>query len=169
MVPAEQLISPKLDVVLLVTTVDHIAATLGTDMYKNILHATDLNETHYKTCEQAKKIASHCHATLSLIHVIEAPATLQIAQGIGFAEIGMPVKDDAEVVMRLLGEALHIPPQHLYVEVGSVKERVLEKIKTLNCDLLIISRHASYHLLSFLEQHEHALLNNVPCDVLCLR
>ena len=74
-------------------------------MYTHILHATDLSETHFELCEQAAALSNKLGACLYLIHVIEAPASLQIAQGLGFAEIGKPVKDDAEVVMQVLGDA----------------------------------------------------------------
>lgn len=126
-------------------------------MYKHILHATDLNENHFSTCEKAKKIASHFNATLHIIHVIDTPASLQVAQSLGFAEITLPVKDDAQLVMRLLGEALNIPESQQWVEIGSTKEGIIKKIKALDCSLLIIGGHSP------------TLSEDVPCDVLTLR
>ena len=60
-------------------------------MYKNILHLTDLTTQHYLMCEKAMKIAQQFQAKLYLLHVIELPPTLQLAQGLGFAELDSPI------------------------------------------------------------------------------
>lgn len=138
-------------------------------MYHHILHATDLNENHFSSCEQAKKIASHFHATLSVLHVIEPPATLQLAQGLGFAEIALPSKDDATLVMRLLGDALNIPKDQQFIEIGSTKEHILTKIKELNCSLLIIGAHMPQQFPDLFDSTTHRLIQDAPCDVLILQ
>ena len=138
-------------------------------MYKTILHATDLNNTHFELCEQAVAVAARFDARLYLLHVIEAPASLQLAQGLGFAEIGVPVKDDAEVVMRVLGEALDLPEEQLLVESGSVKNKVLEKAAALGCDLLIIGSHTPHELSELMSSTARSLMEQAPIDVLTLR
>lgn len=138
-------------------------------MYKTILHATDLSDTHFELCEQAVGVATHFDAQLYLIHVIESPASLQLAQGLGFAEIGVPVKDDAEVVMNVLGDALNIPAEHLFVESGSVKNKVLEKAAALDCDLLIIGSHTPHELSELISSTARSLMEQAPIDVLTLR
>ncbi|MDF1677480.1 MAG: universal stress protein [Legionellaceae bacterium] len=138
-------------------------------MYTHILHATDLSETHFELCEQACALAKKFEARLSLIHVIETPASLQMAQGLGFAEMNVPVKDDAEVVMQVLGEALHLPKTQLFVETGPVKQRVLEKLIEMNCDLLVIGSHRPHDLSEFLGSTARNLVEHAPSDVLTLR
>ena len=138
-------------------------------MYKHILHATDLNESHFATCEQAKKIASYFNATLHVIHVIETPATLQLAQGLGFAEITAPIKDDAQLVMRLLGDALYIHEAQQHVEIGSTKDWIIKKIKELRCSLLIIGSHTHQQLPELFDSTARILIEDVPCDVLTIR
>ena len=138
-------------------------------MYKRILHATDLSENHYHMCQQAVDIAACFHAKLYLLHVIEPPATLQLAQGLGFAEFEHPVKDDAKAVLRVLGEALNIPIDHQFVEIGSIKMNVLEKVKELDCDLIIIGSHTTSTLPAFLGSTAHAVVHHANCDVLTLR
>lgn len=138
-------------------------------MYKNILHATDLSDTHFELCEQAVALSKALGACLYLIHVIEAPTTVQIAQGLGFAEMGAPVKDDAEVVMKVLGDALHLPSQQLFVEAGPVKQRVLEKLAALHCDLLVIGSHRPHDLSELLGGTARSLVEHAPSDVLTLR
>ncbi|KTD61786.1 universal stress protein [Legionella spiritensis] len=138
-------------------------------MYTNILHATDLKENHFRTCEQAADIASRFGATLHLLHVIEPPASLQLAQGLGFAELATPVKDDAKTVMNVLGDALNIPVERQHVEVGSVKLIILSKVRELDCDLIIIGSHAPNHLPAFLGSTANAIVHHATCDVLTLR
>jgi len=138
-------------------------------MYKHILYATDLSENHYDMCKKAVDIAKCFHAKLYLMHVIEPPASLQLAQGLGFAEFDNPIKDDAEAVMRTLGDALAIPIQQQFVEIGSIKMHVLKKVDELNCDLIIIGSHSPSKLPAFLGSTAHAVVNHATCDVFTLR
>ncbi len=102
-------------------------------MYTHILLATDLNENHFAICQQAVDIAKRFHAKLFLLHVIEPPATLQLAQGLGFAEFDTPIKTDAETVMAALGDALNIPSEQQFVEIGSIKTHVFILYLSLWC------------------------------------
>lgn len=138
-------------------------------MYSNILFATDLRENHFDMCRQAVEVASSFKAKLFLLHVIEPPASLQLAQGLGFAEFDHPSKDDAQAVLRVLGEALNIPADQQFVGVGSIKMHVLNKVSELACNLLIIGSHTPSKLPAFLGSTAHAVVNQAPCDVLTLR
>jgi len=138
-------------------------------MYKTILHATDLSDMHFDLCEQAVRVAAQFNARLYLIHVIESSASLQLAQGLGFAEIAVTVKDDAEVVMETLGDALNIPKDQLLVESGSVKHKVLEIAGALGCDLLIIGGHTNHDLSEMVSNTARSLMEQAPMDVLTLR
>ena len=137
-------------------------------MYKNILYLTDLAKEHYAMCEKAVIIASKFKAKLHLLHVIELPPTLQLAQGLGFAEFDSPeqIRNDAEAVMKTLGEALTIPVNQQHVAVGSIKGQVCELVKNLNCGLLIVGRHHNPYLPAWLEHTAYDVLQNVSCDVL---
>ena len=138
-------------------------------MYTNILHATDLSGNHFDMCKKAMAIAKLFDAKLYLLHVIEPPASLQLAQGLGFAEFDHPVKEDAIAVMRVLGDALNIPITQQFVEIGSIKMNVLEKVKELSCDLIILGSHTPSKFPTFLGSTAHAVVNKAPCDVLTLR
>ena len=138
-------------------------------MYTHILHATDLSENHFAMCQQAVQIAKNFKAKLYLLHVIEPPPSLQLAQGLGFAEFDSPIKDDAIAVMNVLGDALNIPAAQQLVEVGSIKMHVLETVKTLGCGLIIIGRHSPSKIPAFLGSTAHAVVHKATCDVLTLR
>ncbi len=138
-------------------------------MYAHMLHATDLSENHFDICQQAVDIAKRFNAKLYLLHVIEPPATLQIAQGLGFAEFDIPIKNDAQSVLAVLGDALNIPPEQQFVEIGSIKTHVLEKAKKLGCKLIIIGSHTPSKLPPFLGSTARGIIHDARCDVLTLR
>jgi universal stress protein A len=138
-------------------------------MYQNILFSTDLLKEHLPLAEKAINIAKQFNATLYLLHVIELPSSFQLAQGLGFTELAQPSKDDAQTVLALLGENYAIPKEQQFVQIGSVKEHIFNKVKELNCQLVIIGSHASRGLHPFLGSTAHAAVNHAPCDVLTLR
>ena len=133
-------------------------------MYHSILYATDLNDEHTCLAEKAAKLAKQLQAKLYLLHVIELPASIQLAQGLGFTELVKPAKDDAITVLSLLGDSLGIPSAQQFVEIGSVKEHILQKTQELSCQLIILGKHSS-----LLGGTSHAVTNHAPCDVLILR
>jgi nucleotide-binding universal stress UspA family protein len=137
-------------------------------MYHTILHATDLQDNHFEMCEKANNFAKSIHANFHLLHVIEPPATLQIAQGLGFAEVTNPNKAAVEAVLQIVGNALDIPKSNQHVEIGSTYIHALEYIKSLRCDLIILGRHSPNELPAFMGSSAHAIANNAPCDILTL-
>lgn len=138
-------------------------------MYKNILHATDLSENHFDLCKKVVQLAHSLGANLHFLHVIETPASLQWAQSLGFAELAVPVKDGAQVVMTTLGDALNIPNDHLHVEIGSAYLHILEKIKVFGSDLVILGSHATNSMHTFLGSTAQAVVHHATCDVLTMR
>lgn len=138
-------------------------------MYTNILYATDLLNEHNHLTEKAAKIAQQFGATLYLLHVIELPASIQLAQGLGFTELALPAKDDAHTVLSLIAEPLNIAKSHQFVEVGSVREHIFNKVTDLDCQLIIIGSRSSHGLPLLLGSTAHATVNRAPCDVLTLR
>jgi universal stress protein A len=138
-------------------------------VYSIILHATDLDQYHYELSQQAAAIAKCFKAKLYLLHVLQPPTSLQVAQGLGFAEFDAPVKDNAQTVINVLGDGLHIPHKQLLVEVGSIKQQILNTAKKIGCQLLIIGSHTPSHLLPLLGSIAHATVQHAHCDVLTLR
>ncbi|HFD2405461.1 TPA: universal stress protein, partial [Legionella pneumophila] len=104
-----------------------------------------------------------------LLHVIELPTSILIAQGLGFTELANPSKEDAQTVLSLIGENLQIPQEQQFVEIGSVKEHILNKAKDLNCQLIIIGSHSATGLPSILGSTAHVVVNHSVCDVLTLK
>lgn len=137
-------------------------------MYKNILFATDLSNEHNHLTLKAAEFAKMINAKLYLLHVIELPASIQLAQGLGFTELAHPSTDDAQTVLAAIGETINIPKEQQFVEIGSVKEHIFSKVKELNCQLIIMGSHSSTGLPALLGTTAHAVVNHAPCDVLTL-
>lgn len=138
-------------------------------MYKIILHPTDLSENHYDMCKQAADIAHYFKAKLHLLHVIQLPSSIQIAQSLGFTELASPATDDAKTVMNLLGESLNIPAEQQHVEVGSIRNHILDLADKLGCGLIILGSQSPNSISSFLGSTAQTILHHAPCDVLTLR
>ncbi|MGQ3891050.1 universal stress protein [Legionella sp. CNM-4043-24] len=138
-------------------------------MYKTILYATDLSEDHFDLCQKAVKLASTLGADLHFLHVIEIPSTLQWAQSLGFAELSVPVKDEAQSVLAVLGEALNVPVDHQHVEIGSAHTHILDYIKKLGCDLVILGSEPVSALPTLPGSTGQGVAHHAPCDVLTLR
>jgi nucleotide-binding universal stress UspA family protein len=136
-------------------------------MIYHILHPTDLSESHFKLCEEAAWIAKKFKATLHLLHVIEPSMSYQWAQGLGFAELSAPLKDNATAVLATVGEACGVSLEHQYVEVGSIKTVILNKILDLGCELAIIGRHSPEHF-ALLGSNALAIVKEANCHVLTL-
>lgn len=137
-------------------------------MYSTFIHATDLSQNHYAMCEEAKNIADKFNAKLYLMHVIEPPVSLQLAQSLGFAEFDMPLREDAVAVMQVIADSLGLAEDQLIVEIGSIKSHILNKIKELHCDLMIVGKHSPDALHHLLGSTAHAVSHHAPCHVLTL-
>lgn len=133
-----------------------------------ILHATDLSEHHFRMCERAVDIAKQLHAKLYLMHVVETPSTLLLAQGLGFTEIENPepLLEDARGVMAVLGDTFKIPKKQLLVELGSAKQHILQKSTDLSCQMIIIGHHSAKLMLG---NTARSIADEAKCDVLTLR
>ncbi len=138
-------------------------------MYTHILHATDLSEKHLEHIQHAVALAKKLAATLYVLHVIEPPKSLQIAQGLGFAEFYKPQTDTAWAVMQSLATTVGLKKDNLFVEVGSIKTHVMDKIKALDCTLLILGQHIDSPIPLMLQSSAHELFQDISIDVLVLR
>lgn len=133
------------------------------------MHATDLSENHYNLCQKAVEIAN-CHgATLFLLHVIEIPTSLQWAQSLGFAELATPSKANAQTVIDTLGDALGIPNDNLFVEIGSAYSHILTKINELACDLVILGNHSIESFADMMGSTASAIMHHATCNILTLQ
>lgn len=138
-------------------------------MYTNIIFAIDLLTEHSHLAEKAAHIAKQFKAKLYLLHVIELPASVQLAQGLGFTELASPSKEDAKTILSLVGESLSIPESQQIVEIGSIKDIVIKKARALDCQMIIIGSHSPRGIESLFEHNVHSIINHAFCDVITLK
>jgi nucleotide-binding universal stress UspA family protein len=137
-------------------------------MYQRILHATDLESNHFNHCQQAYDISKKLNASFHLIHVINIPTSLYIAQTLGFAELQIPLRENVMLILKQVGDAFNLTDEQLHIAYGNVKHCVYDTIKQLGCDLLIIGSHSQKKFPSFLGSNAFSILQHAPCNIITL-
>ncbi|MES2141963.1 MAG: universal stress protein [Pseudomonadota bacterium] len=139
--------------------------------YQKILVAIDL----HPTCDEiilkrAHELAKTSNATLSVIHAVEHINAYGVAQA-------YPAVIDLEGEMRLeakkqlgeLAEKFSIPQDQQYVEVGSPKVVILDKMKQLKTDLIIIGSHGRHGIGLLFGSTASAVIHHLSCDALVVK
>lgn len=140
-------------------------------IYQTILVAIDL----HPTCDEfilkrAHELAKESQATLSIIHAVEHINAYGVAQA-------YPAVIDLEGEMRLeakkqlgqLAEKFAIPESCQYVEVGSPKVVILDKMKQLKTDLIIIGSHGRHGIGLLFGSTASAVIHHLSCDALVIK
>ncbi|MDP3559062.1 MAG: universal stress protein [Legionellaceae bacterium] len=138
-------------------------------MYHTILHATDLSEQHIIVAEKAVELASKLQARLHLLHVIEIPKSLMLAQGLGFAQILTPMEAEVRTVLQTLGDAYQIPIEQQHVLVGDVRTQVEHCIQNIGANLLVIANHQEAFWPMFIGSTAYNLTRHSHCDLMILQ
>lgn len=139
--------------------------------YQKILLALDLSTNITALCAKAQDLASHYQAKLGLIHVVE-PVVVEYAYD---ALPIIPVGVDEELRKRAykellrLGDAMGVPEQMCWVELGGTKHEILRIAKEQAFDLLIVGSHGRHGVALLLGSTANAVLHGAPCDVLAVR
>lgn len=140
-------------------------------VYQKILVAIDL----HPSCDEiilkrAHEVATQNNATLSVIHAVEHINAYGVAQA-------YPAVIDLEGEMRLeakkqlgqLSQKFSIPQDQQYVEVGSPKVVILDKIKQLKCDLVIMGSHGRHGIGILFGSTASAVIHHLSCDALVVK
>ena len=135
-------------------------------MYKHIIVATDLSEESKATAEKAVAFSKQFGSKLTVVHVIEPLPAYGYP---GITALESPVIDDAKSAMAELGEALHIPEDSQRIEFGSVKMQILDIVKELGADLIIVGSHGRHGISRILGSTASAVVHGADCDVFVVR
>jgi universal stress protein A len=140
-------------------------------IYRNILVAIDL----HPSCDEiilkrAHEVAAQNKANLSVIHAVEHINAYGVAQA-------YPAVIDLEGEMRLeakkqlgqLCEKYSIPAAQQFVEVGSPKVVILDKIKQLKSDLVIMGSHGRHGIGILFGSTASAVIHHLSCDALVVQ
>ncbi len=139
--------------------------------YQHILVAVDLSPVTDQVISRAQEIARESKALLSMVHVMEHSP---VAYG---GEFSIPVdvnleqslEQEVRKEMEKLGAKYGIPPEHQYLESGSVKLAVTDLSEELHADLIVAGTHGHHGLDVLLGSRANAILHRAQCDVLVVR
>jgi len=138
--------------------------------YQHLLVAVDFTESIAAVIERAQQIAKLDQAKLSLVHVIE-PAPVDFLDQTMLVDINLDdlLKKNADKQIRILAEKYEINEADCYLETGSVKNEIFNRIEKAQVDLLIVGSHGRHGLGLLLGSTANAVLHGASCDVLAVR
>jgi universal stress protein A len=142
-------------------------------IYQNILVAIDL----HPTCDEiilkrAHELAnaSSKPATLSIIHAVEHINAYGVAQAYpAVINLEDEMRAEAKNQLAQLAKKFSIPENQQYVEVGSPKVVILEKMKQLKTDLIIIGSHGRHGIGLLFGSTASAVIHHLSCDALVVK
>ena len=138
-------------------------------MYKNILYITDLNVSHVLLGQQAAEIAKKFKSQLHLLHVLEEPCSIQIAQALGFAEIEPPKINDAKLVLEILANTIDVHKNNTHIMVGTIEHCVYNFVQKNLIELIVLGSHQASSTPKILEHTGEKIISQPPCDILIIK
>jgi universal stress protein A len=140
-------------------------------LYKHILIAVDLHPNCDKTViQRGMEIAKANNATISIIHSVEHINAYGVAEAYSAVlDVEAQLMAEARKELSKLGMELGIPSSHQYLEVGTPRSVILEKVEELNADLIVVGSHGRHGFQLLLGSTANAVLHHANCDVLAVR
>lgn len=139
--------------------------------YKHVLVAIDLHPNcDLITPQRAIEIANECQAKLTILHAVEHINAYGIAQAYpSVFELEQELLTQAKQELSKVCQQLKIDNPDIVVEVGSPKLVILDTIKRLGVDLVVMGSHGRHGISLLLGSTANAVLHHAPCDVLAVR
>lgn len=139
-------------------------------IYGNILVAIDLHPSCDEIILKRAHNLAKTGATLSVVHAVEHINAYGVAQAYP-AVIDLEGEMLAEAKKQLadLSKKFHIPEKHQYVEVGSPKVVILDKMKQLKIDLIVIGSHGRHGIGVLFGSTASAVIHHLSCDALVVK
>lgn len=137
--------------------------------YKHILVPVDFSEHSKTTLEQAIALQKKDNAKLTVVHYIE-PLPAMAYAGSVMPELDEEIEKYALAQMISLCNKHDIDPSASQVIFGYAKHAIVDSIKELSIDLVVIGSHGHNTLMSKLLGSTSAYVaNHATCDVLITR
>ena len=139
--------------------------------YKHVLLATDLAEESEAVANRAHAIASQANAKFSIAHIIE-PTPMMYGGG-EFAiplDVGLEetLQQETQKKLAKLADKLGVLPECQYIRNGATKDTLIDLVKELGADLLVVGSHDQKGLALLMGSTANALLHAMPCDILAV-
>lgn len=140
-------------------------------IYENILVAIDL----HPTCDEiilkrAHDLAKAGYVELSVIHAVEHINAYGVAQAYpAVIDLEGEMLAEAQKQLSDLSKKYDIPAKHQFVEVGSPKVVILDKMKQLKNDLIVIGSHGRHGIGILFGSTASAVIHHLSCDALVVK
>ena len=140
--------------------------------YKQILVAVDFSEHSERALEKALELGSMGGAKVSAIHVVDYFPMMDSTYD-GALAFSVDITDElvASSKKRLteIGNQHQLKEGQLSVEVGAVRNEIIDKAEKLNADLIVMGSHGWRGIDLLLGSTTDAVLHHAKCDVLVVR
>ena len=140
--------------------------------YKQILVAVDFSEHSERAVEKALELASENGAKVSMIHVVDYFPMVDSAYDGGLAfsvDITDELVESSQKRLAELGARHQLPGEQLSVEVGAVRNEIIDKAEKMHADLIVIGSHGWRGIELLLGSTTDGVLHHANCDVLVVR
>jgi universal stress protein A len=138
-------------------------------IYENILVAIDL----HPTCDEIILKRAHAlakGAKLSVIHAVEHINAYGVAQAYpAVIDLEGEMLAEAQKQLAEISKKFEIPEKHQFVEVGSPKIVILDKMKQLKTDLIVIGSHGRHGIGILFGSTASAVIHHLSCDALVVK
>lgn len=132
--------------------------------YQTILVALDLHDDVEVVFRQAAFLAKQYSAKLHAIHVLP-----HVYSSVPYAyDFQNEMEKEAEERLKGIKEKVDVEVETHLVS-GSPKREILEKVKEISADLLVVGSHGKHGVELLLGSTANAILHGAPCDVLSVR
>ncbi|MFK7822679.1 MAG: universal stress protein [Oligoflexales bacterium] len=138
--------------------------------YMSILVAVDLNlKEDEELILKALKLAKNSDAKVYIVHVVDTAGNYGMASPQILLDSIENNQSNARKVLSELGARFEIPKESQIVKVGLVKEVIVDLVKNINADLLLMGNHGRHGILaSFIYNNTVNLVKNVDCDMIAV-
>jgi len=140
--------------------------------YQHILLAADFSEHGQAVSEKAQQLAQQHQARLSVIHIIDNLPITDVTYGpiIPFdMDLNALLLESAKKRLEELGQALNIPAESQYLEMGRAALEIVATAEDQQVDLIVMGSHGRHGLALLLGSTANGVLHHAPCDVLAVR
>lgn len=140
-------------------------------IYQSILLAIDLHPScDDHTAEKAIQLAKLMNAKITIVHAIEHINAYGMAQAYPTViDLEEQLANEAKQALAKFSEKFGIPANRQFVEIGSPKMVILDKVEEVKADLIVVGSHGRHGLALLLGSTANAVLHNAKCDVLAVR
>ncbi|MDH5302416.1 MAG: universal stress protein [Gammaproteobacteria bacterium] len=139
--------------------------------YTKILVALDLTAEAGEVLAKAKGLAQLTGAELMLMHVVEPLILDNTYESLPMISVDVEkaLYERAQRVLKELAEQAGLADITCRVEVGSVKNEILQAAKSYQADVIVIGTHGRHGIALLLGSTANAVLHGTPCDVLAVK